>query len=363
MSIAFQASAPLCNFFTGNNTSLAISTHPRFIRTTQPKNASHSLLIHRQKTPSCVAAPSPPQPAPSLLPIEPTNIPDVITAPTQVTPKENTEVKFTSRKTIVATVLAFVAGCGRVLMESPTAFNSTMLPRAGMGFLAVVAGRAFTSGIVKPMDSKQLSNGTKLGIRTLSATAGIGAAWMLFPQFVFGLFAFGMCIGAVDSVPPTMPSNRFATPLAVAVSVTRSILLNLGVYQAAKAVLGLPLLISPTALFFVAIMTVMSSVIAFTGRFSNNSPQKGVSEDGTNRVVGTAHGMLSLSYAGAILAAGVAPTGLFNRTVFGVGHVLLGISLVLFMTGVQPSSKKSVNGFHNFIWKLFYAEYLLFPFL
>lgn len=181
-----------------------------------------------------------------------------------------------------------------------------------------------------------------------------------------------MCSSAVDSIPAMRLRKRFATPAAVAVSVARGIVLNLGVYQAVKSVLGMPLSLSPTVLAFSAIMTVISTVIAITRDFSSSkfkrdsargAPTDDMSEAGTNRLVGTAHAMLSLSYAGAILAAGIAPAGLFNRTIFGVGHVLLGISLILYMTGVQPSSNKSVNGFHNFIWKLLYAEYILFPFL
>lgn len=154
-------------------------------------------------------------------------------------------------------------------------------------------------------------------------------------------------------------------------AVARGGLLNLGVYQAARSVLGLPLGLSHPALFFCAIMALMSAALAVTSSLVRKNEERNETEEqmgdktqtGTNRVVGAAHGMLSIGYAGAILAAGIVPAGLFNRTVFGVGHVLLGVALILYMTGVTPSSKKSVKGFHNFIWKLFYAEHVLFPFL
>ena len=74
--------------------------------------------------------------------------------------------------------------------------------------------------------------------------------------------------------------------------------------------------------------------------------------------------MLALNYVFAIGTAALAPAAAFNKPVMLAGHAaLLGHMAWYRNSRIDPSSQTSIKRFYAFIWRLFYAEYLLFPFI
>lgn len=72
--------------------------------------------------------------------------------------------------------------------------------------------------------------------------------------------------------------------------------------------------------------------------------------------------MLLIAY-GAAVAIGASSSILLSKLVTVLGHCTLA-SLVLHRAqSVNLNENASITSFYMFIWKLFYAEYLLIPFV
>lgn len=82
--------------------------------------------------------------------------------------------------------------------------------------------------------------------------AGLAAAGILICARNFGasitrLYAFGLFLGTIYSVPP-LRLKRFAIPAFMIIATVRGFLLNFGVYSATRAALGLDFQWSPAVL-------------------------------------------------------------------------------------------------------------------
>lgn len=291
--------------------------------------------------------------------------------------------KFSRPHTIRGTILGSIAGCARALVESPVSINWALLPRAAMGLLALLCGNAFIVGINQIYDVR-IDQINKPFLPLAAGTMSTRAAWLVviatgviglslvkrfFSSLIFGLYSFGMLIGSLYSIPP-FQFKRFPLVAALTISCVRGFLLNFGVYHATKNALGLSFAWSPPISFLAVFMSVFAIVIALAkdmpdikGDVSAGIPTY-ASRIGTPRMIRLVVALLSSNYAFAIATAIVAPPNALNRAVMLVGHTGLAVYMAWYMRNrVQPTSQASVQRFYAFIWRLFYAEYLLFPFV
>lgn len=72
--------------------------------------------------------------------------------------------------------------------------------------------------------------------------------------------------------------------------------------------------------------------------------------------------LLEIAYGVALLVGAASPC-LWSKIVTGLGHAVLASILWFHAKSVDLKSKASITSFYMFIWKLFYAEYLLIPFV
>lgn len=79
------------------------------------------------------------------------------------------------------------------------------------------------------------------------AVAGITISARNFGPAITKLYALGLSLGTVYSVPP-FRLKRFAIPAFVIIAIVRGFLLNFGVYSATRAALGLEFMWSPAIL-------------------------------------------------------------------------------------------------------------------
>lgn len=79
------------------------------------------------------------------------------------------------------------------------------------------------------------------------AAAGLGITAANFGRPITMLYAFGLFLGTVYSVPP-LRLKRFAVAAFMIIATVRGFLLNFGVYSATRAALGLPFQWSPAIL-------------------------------------------------------------------------------------------------------------------
>lgn len=178
-----------------------------------------------------------------------------------------------------------------------------------------------------------------------------------------------MAFGALYSIPP-LRLKRYPLMAAVTISCVRGFLLNFGVYHATKSALGVPFTWSPPIVFLAIFMTVFACTIALAKDLPDVKGDRveGVEtfagRIGPERMVKVVVWLLGMNYAGAIAAAFLTPSWMFRKSVLGIGHLVLGGGLAMYVNrGVETDKPESIQAFYRFIWKLFYAEYLLFPFI
>ena len=126
--------------------------------------------------------------------------------------------RFSRPHTIRGTLLACFTGVGRALIENPVslAVLPAMLPRAGMGVLALLLGNLFIVGINQiydididvvnkpflPVAAGRISPRTAWALVVGSGLAGLAIVKACFNPLIFYLYLFGTTTGGLYSVPP-----------------------------------------------------------------------------------------------------------------------------------------------------------------
>jgi len=164
--------------------------------------------------------------------------------------------------TIRGTVLGSLAVTARSLLEQGAPLASLdwagLAPRAALGVLALLAGNGFIVGINQiydveidvvnkpflPVAAGELSPKAAWILVVALAAAGVALSWGVFGREIGTLYAFGLTLGAVYSVPPLRLKTK-PVPAFLIIATVRGFLLNFGVYSAVRAALGLQFIWSP----------------------------------------------------------------------------------------------------------------------
>lgn len=290
--------------------------------------------------------------------------------------------RFSRPHTIRGTLLACFTGVGRALIENPVslAVLPAMLPRAGMGVLALLLGNLFIVGINQiydvdidlvnkpflPIAAGRISPKAAWAIVLGSGVAGLSIVKACFNPLIFYLYLFGTVIGGLYSIPP-IQLKRFPLAAGITIATCRGFLLNFGVYYATREALGLGWLWSAPVAFLARFMTVYASVIAVTKDLGDveGDRQGGIqtfaSRYGPKVVSTAASAALMLNYAGAIATGCLAAPGAFRRWAMVGGHAAAAAWLAFTISNLDTDSATSIKGYYKQIWNLFYFEYMLYP--
>lgn len=296
--------------------------------------------------------------------------------------------KFLRPHTIRGTILGSVAVTARSLLESGTPLATldwnTLLPRAALGVLALLAGNGYIVGINQiydvdidavnkpflPVAAGDLTPAAAWVLVAALAAAGLTLTASFFGPAITKLYAFGLALGTVYSVPP-LRLKRFPVPAFAIIATVRGFLLNVGVYAAVRAALGLPFSWSPATLFITSFVTLFAVAIAVTKDLPDVDGDRahGVSTFATRAGVpavatlGTA--LLGINYVAAIALAVTRP-GTFFRPHLAIGaHAVLAAALLWLRSRLAAGgyTQAAIAAFYRGVWYLFYSEYTLFPFL
>ena len=278
-----------------------------------------------------------------------------------------------------------------------------------------------------PLAAGELSPALAWALCGALAAAGAGIVAANFGPLITGLYALGLLLGTVYSVPP-LRLKRSPLPAFLIIATVRGVLLNFGVYYAARAALRQPFAWSPAVLFITVFVTVFATAIAITkdlpdvevsaarggaarraggarwrtlslGRLARRtvsrppspptpSQKKNPPPDplrrggwepqgdlkfgvetfatrlGVRNIALLGTGLLLANYVGAVAAAALRPAA-FNVPLMAGAHAVIGGALLWQAAALDRAkySREAVVGFYRFIWNLFYAEYALLPFL
>lgn len=185
--------------------------------------------------------------------------------------------------------------------------------------------------------------------------------WALFISFVLGT-AYSINV-------PMLRWKRFAVVAAMCILGVRAIIVQIAFFLHMQVhVLGRPAVFSRPLIFATAFMSFFSVVIALFKDIPDMEGDRifGIQSFtvrlGQKRVFWTCISLLQMAYAVAILV-GASSTFMWSKVITVLGHVTLATLLWRSAKSTDLSSKTAITSFYMFIWKLFYAEYILIPFV
>jgi len=291
--------------------------------------------------------------------------------------------KFVRPHTIRGTMLGTTALVSKVLIENPELIQLSLFPRALLGLLALLCGNGFIVGINQiydveidkvnkpylPIAAGELSLPMAWAFCLATAFGGATIVALNFGPLITSLYTFGLFLGTIYSVPP-LRLKRFALPAFMIIATVRGFLLNFGVFHATRAALRLPFVWSPPVLFITIFVTVFATAIAVTKDLADIDGDKkfGIetftTKMGVKNVSYIGSGLLLMNYVFAIGLSLFNPTW-FNQKIMISVHALLATYLIVKAKKLVSAgfTKKAVQTYYQDVWKLFYSEYLLLPFI
>jgi len=203
--------------------------------------------------------------------------------------------------------------------------------------------------------------------------AGLGALALgvLGGPWLLGLVALSLAIGTAYSLPP-IRLKRFPFWASLCILAVRGAVVNLGLFLHFSDQLGQPLAIPPKIWTLTGFILIFSIGIALFKDIPDIEGDRryGIStfsvKLGQRRVFNLARGILTACYLGVVL---VTPwlSGV-KRPFLVLSHlgVLMLFWWMSFRVAPMYPLKKHIRGmtypnFYQFIWKLFFLEYIIFP--
>ncbi|XP_057980356.1 homogentisate phytyltransferase 1, chloroplastic isoform X2 [Malania oleifera] len=219
-----------------------------------------------------------------------------------------------------------------------------------------------------PLASGEYSVGTGIMIVTsfsimsfwLSSVVGSWPLfWALFISFVLGT-AYSINL-------PLLRWKRFALVAAMCILAVRAVIVQVAFYLHVQTYVYRRPIVFPRPLFFAtAFMSFFSVVIALFKDIPDIDGDRifGIQSFtvrlGQKRVFWVCILLLELAYGVAILV-GVTSSCLWSKFITVLGHAILASILWNRAKSIDLKSKAAITSCYMFIWKLFYAEYLLIP--
>ncbi|XP_048426416.1 homogentisate solanesyltransferase, chloroplastic-like [Pyrus x bretschneideri] len=280
--------------------------------------------------------------------------------------------RFMRPHTVHGTVLGSIALVARALIENSNLIKWSLLFKAFSGLFALLCGNSYRVGINQIYDIK-IDKVNKPYLPIAAGDLSVKSAWLLVVffavtgllivgltsgPFITSLYCIGLFLGTIYSVPP-LRMKRFPVAAFLIIASVRGFLFNFGVYYATRAALGLQFEWSSAVAFITTFVTLFALVIAITKDLPDVEGDRKfeittfATKLGVRNIAFLGSGLLLLNYVGSVFAASLMPEA-FRRSLMIPMHAILALSLVF--------QEASAN-YYRFIWNLFYAEYILFPFI
>ncbi|XP_038905482.1 probable homogentisate phytyltransferase 2, chloroplastic [Benincasa hispida] len=285
--------------------------------------------------------------------------------------------------TFYGTLVASCSLAARVWIENPNLMKWSIITKALCGLVELLCGNSYIVGINQiydvdidkvnkpylPIAAGNITKKEAWFLTTSFLMVGLSLAMLNSGPFLSSLYCFALLLGTLYTVPP-FRLKRFPIAAFICIALVRGFLVNFGVYYASRSVLGLPFQWSSPVAFITTFVTLFGLVIALTKDLSDIEGDRKykittfATKLGVRRLAFLGSGILLLNYVAAILAAIFMPQA-FKLSILIPTHAIMAVSLI-FQTRVldqEKYTKEAASNFYMFLWKLFYAEYLIFPFI
>ncbi|XP_010548611.1 PREDICTED: homogentisate phytyltransferase 1, chloroplastic isoform X2 [Tarenaya hassleriana] len=221
-----------------------------------------------------------------------------------------------------------------------------------------------------PLASGEYSIKTGIAIVASFSVMSFWLGWIVGSLPLFLALSVSFLLGTAYSINvPLLRWKRFALVAAMCILAVRAVIVQIAFYLHIQChVFGRPALFTRPLIFATAFMSFFSVVIALFKDIPDIEGDKifGIRSFsvtlGQKRVFWICVSLLQMAYAVAILVGATSPF-LWSKVISVLGHVILAVILWARAKSVDLSSKAAITSCYMFIWKLFYAEYLLIPFV
>ncbi|XP_030461840.1 homogentisate phytyltransferase 1, chloroplastic [Syzygium oleosum] len=219
-----------------------------------------------------------------------------------------------------------------------------------------------------PLASGEYTVGTGVMIVTSFSIMSFWLGWIVGSWPLFWALFISFLLGTAYSINlPMLRWKRSAVVAAMCILAVRAVIVQLAFFLHMQThVYKRPPVFSRPLIFATAFMSFFSVVIALFKDIPDIDGDKifGIRSFtvrlGQERVFWICISLLEMAYGVAILVGSVSSC-LWSKVLTVLGHVLLGSLLWSRAKSIDLRSKASITSFYMFIWKLFYAEYLLIP--
>lgn len=215
-----------------------------------------------------------------------------------------------------------------------------------------------------PLVSGEFSRRTGVLIVAIAFCLALLLAWLMGP-FLLGMVGISLAIGTAYSLPP-IRLKRFPFWAALCIFSVRGAIVNLGLFLHFSWVLQRSQVIPPVVWALTLFILVFTLAIAI---FKDVPDMEGdrqyhittlTIQLGQQRVFNLARWVLTVCYLGIALA-GIYLLPSVNPVFLVITHLLaLGVMWWRSLS-VDLQDKAEIARFYQFIWKLFFLEYLIFP--
>ena len=180
-------------------------------------------------------------------------------------------------------------------------------------------------------------------------------------RYLLGMVVISLAIGTAYSLPP-IRLKRFPFWAALCIFTVRGAVVNLGLYLHFTNSLIIPMAVWVLTLFvivFTVAIAIFKDIPDLEGDFQYQISTFTIAL-GQERVFNLARWIITVCYTGMAIAAFFWLPGV--NTIFLVS-THLGLLFLLWWRSFQVDllDKVAIASFYQFIWKLFFLEYLLFP--
>ncbi|XP_023537912.1 homogentisate phytyltransferase 1, chloroplastic-like [Cucurbita pepo subsp. pepo] len=221
-----------------------------------------------------------------------------------------------------------------------------------------------------PLASGEYSFGTGVAIVSTFSILSFWLGWVVRSWPLFWALFVSFILGTAYSIDlPLLRWKRFAVVAAMCILAVRAVIVQLAFFLHMQThVFQRPPVFSRSLIFATAFMSFFSVVIALFKDIPDIEGDKifGIRSFtvrlGQERVFWGCISLLEVAYGVAVLV-GVASSSPWSKLLTVLGHVILASILWIRAKSVDLKSKAAITSFYMFIWKLFYAEYLLIPFV
>lgn len=215
-----------------------------------------------------------------------------------------------------------------------------------------------------PLASGEMSLKTATWLVGLLIVAALTLALAASP-YLFGTVLLSLLIGTAYSLPP-FRLKRFPLFASLCIFTVRGLVVNLGIYWYFRSLVGLPPRLDPAIVCLCLFVTVFTFVIALFKDIPDMEGDQRFNIStfslrlGKQYVFDLCCGILVGNYL-VILGLCGFTASLVNLPFLSAAHLIVVVVFVYQSRQVDLKSDVEIYDFYQFIWKLYYVEYLVLP--